>query len=110
MAGAVQREQLDLLARLNQRHLDARPGGAELAARIASYELAFRMQAEAPEAVDLARETAETLAMYGVGTEPTDEFGRMPFAEGEGAPGRNHNPYGFTMWLAGGGVKDRRLR
>jgi hypothetical protein len=33
------------------------------------------------------------------------EFGRMPFAEGEGAPGRNHNPYGFTMWMAGGGVK-----
>jgi hypothetical protein len=33
------------------------------------------------------------------------EFGRMPFAEGEGAPGRNHNPYGFTMWLAGAGVK-----
>jgi hypothetical protein len=33
------------------------------------------------------------------------EFGRMPFAEGVGAPGRNHNPYGFTMWLAGAGVK-----
>ena len=33
------------------------------------------------------------------------EFGRMPFSEGDGEPGRNHNPYGFTMWLAGGGVK-----
>ena len=33
------------------------------------------------------------------------EFGRMPFSEGQGRPGRNHNPYGFTMWLAGGGVK-----
>jgi arylsulfatase A-like enzyme len=33
------------------------------------------------------------------------EFGRMPFSEGQNAPGRNHNPYGFTMWLAGGGVK-----
>jgi arylsulfatase A-like enzyme len=33
------------------------------------------------------------------------EFGRMPFSEGNGAPGRNHNPYGFSMWLAGGGVK-----
>ena len=38
-----------------------------------------------------------TLVLWG------GEFGRMPFAEGEGAPGRNHNPYGFTMWLAGGG-------
>ncbi len=177
----AQREQLDLLARLNEQHLAARPGGAELAARIGSYELAFRMQTEAPEAVDLSQETAETLAMYGVGQQPTDEygrnclvarrliergvrfvqlysggghleetwdahesieknhgrhgaevdqpiaalltdleqrglldetlivwggeFGRMPFSEGQNAPGRNHNPYGFSMWLAGGGVK-----
>jgi len=177
----AQREQLDLLARLNEQHLAARPGGDELAARIGSYELAFRMQTEAPEAVDLSQETAETLAMYGVGQQPTDEygrnclvarrliergvrfvqlysggghleetwdahesieknhgrhgaevdqpiaalltdleqrglleetlivwggeFGRMPFSEGQNAPGRNHNPYGFSMWLAGGGVK-----
>ena len=177
----AQREQLDLLARLNEQHLAARPGGAELAARIGSYELAFRMQTEAPEAVDLSQETAETLAMYGVGQQPTEEygrnclvarrliergvrfvqlysggghleetwdahesieknhgrhgaevdqpiaalltdleqrglldetlivwggeFGRMPFSEGQNAPGRNHNPYGFSMWLAGGGVK-----
>jgi hypothetical protein len=176
-----QREQLDLLAELNAQHLEARPGGSELAARIESYELAYRMQAEAPEAVDLTKEDTATLEMYGVGQEPTDEFGRnclvarrlvergvrfvqlysggghledtwdahesveknhgrhgaevdqpiaalltdlerrgllestlvlwggefgrMPFAEGDGAPGRNHNPYGFTMWLAGGGVK-----
>ncbi len=176
----AQREQLDLLARLNQQHLDARPRGRELAARIDSYELAFRMQAEAPDAVDLTQETAETLALYGVGQEPTDEygrncliarrliergvrfiqlysggghleetwdahesieknhgrhgaevdqpiaalltdleqrglldetlivwggeFGRMPFSEGQDAPGRNHNPYGFSMWLAGAGV------
>ena len=33
------------------------------------------------------------------------EFGRMPFSEGKDAPGRNHNPYGFSMWMAGGGVK-----
>ena len=177
----AQRTQLDLLARLNEQHLASRPGGSELAARVESYELAYRMQSEAPEAVDLANEDAKTLAMYGVGSEPTDEFGRnclvarrlvergvrfvqlysggghledtwdahesveknhgkhgsevdqpiaalltdlerrglldstlvlwggefgrMPFAEGEGAPGRNHNPYGFTMWMAGGGVK-----
>jgi hypothetical protein len=177
----AQREQLDLLAKLNQGHLDARPGGRELAARTASYELAFRMQAATPEAVDLAKETKQTLEMYGVGKQPTDEFGRncliarrlvergvrfvqlysggghledtwdahqsveknhgqhgaevdqpiaalltdlerrgllkqtlvvwggefgrMPFSEGKGEPGRNHNPYGFSMWLAGGGVK-----
>jgi hypothetical protein len=178
---AAQRAQLDLLAELNERHLAARPGGRELAARIQSYELAFRMQSQVPEAVDLSSETQATLDLYGVGREPTDEygrncliarrlvergvrfvqlysggghledtwdahesveknhgrhamevdqpiaalltdlqqrgllestlvlwggeFGRMPFAEGEGAPGRNHNPYGFTMWLAGGGVR-----
>lgn len=177
----AQREQLDFLAALNQQHLAARPGGDELAARIGSYELAFRMQSEAPEAVDLAQESEATLAMYGVGQQPTDEFGRnclvarrlvergvrfvqlysggghleetwdahesieknhgrhgaevdqpiaallkdleerglleetlivwggefgrMPFSEGPNAPGRNHNPYGFSMWLAGAGVK-----
>ncbi len=181
LEGGSQRRQLDLLAELNQQHLEQRPGGAELASRIQSYELAYRMQAEAPEAVDLTKEDQLTLEMYGVGQQPTDEFGRnclvarrlvergvrfvqlysggghledtwdahesveknhgkhgaevdqpiaalltdlerrglldstlvlwggefgrMPFAEGEGAPGRNHNPYGFTMWLAGGGVK-----
>ena len=41
----------------------------------------------------------ETLVVWG------GEFGRMPFSEGQNAPGRNHNPYGFSMWLAGGGVK-----
>jgi hypothetical protein len=177
----AQREQLDLLAQLNAQHLAERPGGEELAARISTYELAYRMQAEAPEAVDLSQETQTTLDLYGVGKSPTDEFGRnclvarrlvergvrfvqlysggghleetwdahesveknhgrhgaevdqpiaalltdlkqrgllestlivwggefgrMPFSEGPGAPGRNHNPYGFTMWLAGGGVR-----
>ena len=177
----AQRAQLDLMAELNAQHLAARPGGDELAARINSYELAFRMQSETPEAVDLGQETQRTLDMYGVGKEPTDEFGRnclvarrlvergvrfvqlysggghleetwdahesieknhgrhaaevdqpiaalltdlqqrgllestlilwggelgrMPFSEGQGAPGRNHNPYGFSMWLAGAGVR-----
>ena len=178
---ASQRAQLDLLAELNQRHLEQRPGGQELAARINSYELAYRMQAEAPDAVDLTQETKQTQDMYGIGRQPTDEFGRnclvarrlvergvrfvqlysggghleetwdahksietnhgqhageidqpvaalltdleqrglldstlvvwggefgrMPFSEGKGEPGRNHNPYGFSMWLAGGNVK-----
>jgi hypothetical protein len=177
----AQRNQLDLLAELNHRHMDARPGGKELAARAASYELAFNMQAAAPDAVDFSKETKETLALYGVGDKTTDEFGRncliarrlvergvrfvqlysggghledtwdahagiesnhgkhapevdrpiaglltdlaarglldqtlivwggefgrMPFSEGKNEPGRNHNPYGFSTWLAGGGVK-----
>jgi hypothetical protein len=177
----VQRSQLDLLAKLNEEHMKQRPGGDELVARIQSYELAYRMQSEAPEAVDLTREDQKTLDAYGVGKSPTDEFGsncliarrlvergvrfvqlysggghledtwdahkgiesnhgqhapevdqpiaalltdlasrglldstlilwggefgRMPFSEGVNEPGRNHNPYGFSMWLAGGGVK-----
>jgi len=177
----AQRAQLDLLAKLNEQHLAEFPGGQELVARIESYELAYRMQAEAPEAVDITKESPDTLSMYGVGREPTDEFGRnclvarrlvergvrfvqlysggghleetwdahesieknhgqhaaevdqpiaallsdleqrgmldetlvlwggefgrMPFSEGKDAPGRNHNPYGFTMWFAGGGVR-----
>ncbi len=175
------REQLDMLARLNEQHLASRAGGHELAARINSYELAFRMQAETPAAVALDQETQQTLDMYGIGRAPTDEygrnclvarrliergvrfvqlysggghleetwdahesieknhgrhaaevdqpiaalltdlqqrgllestlviwggeFGRMPFSEGQNAPGRNHNPYGFSMWLAGGSVR-----
>ncbi len=178
---ARQREKLDLLQELNREHLAHRPGGDELLSRIQSYELAYRMQAEVPDAVDLAREAPATLEAYGVGREPTSEFGRncliarrlvergvrfiqlysggghleetwdahesieknhgrhagetdqpiaalltdleqrglldstlviwggefgrMPFAEGVGAPGRNHNPYGFTMWMAGAGVR-----
>ena len=181
LKGKAQREQLDFLATLNQQHLDARSGGEELAARINTYELAYRMQSSAPEAVDLTQESPETLQMYGVGQKPTDEygrncliarrlvergvrfiqlysggghleetwdahagiesnhgqhapevdqpiaalltdlecrgllddtlvvwggeFGRMPFSEGKNLPGRNHNPYGFSMWLAGAGVK-----
>ncbi len=181
LSAKAQREELDLLAKLNQEHIDARPGGKELAGRIESYELAYRMQSAAPEAVDLTKEPKKLLDLYGVGKQPTDEFGRncviarrlvergvrfvqlysggghleetwdahasieknhgqhagevdqpiaalltdlkarglldstlvvwggefgrMPFSEGKGEPGRNHNPYGFSMWLAGGGVK-----
>ena len=177
----TQRRELDLLAKINQQHLDGRPGGQELAARIQSYELAYRMQAEVPEAVDLSKEDPKTLEMYGVGQEPTNEygrncliarrlvergvrfiqlysggghleetwdahesveknhgrhaaevdqpiaalltdlerrglldstlilwggeFGRLPISEGVGAPGRNKNPYGLCMLMAGAGVK-----
>ena len=68
--------QLDLLGELNALHLEERSGGSELAARIQTYELAYRMQAEAPEAVDLDKESAEMKEFYGVGKSPTDEFGR----------------------------------
>ncbi|MGB1927094.1 MAG: DUF1501 domain-containing protein, partial [Rubripirellula sp.] len=181
LSSKAQREQLDLLAEINKQHHDQRGGGKDLAARISSYELAYRMQSATPEAVDLSGETSETLEMYGVGKQPTNEygrncliarrlvergvrfiqlysggghleetwdahagiesnhgqhapevdqpiaalladleqrslldetlviwggeFGRMPFSEGQNAPGRNHNPYGFSMWMAGGGVK-----
>jgi hypothetical protein len=176
----LQRELLDTLGEYNAEHLAQRADNSDLAARIASYELAYRMQAAAPEAVDLSTESAETLALYGM-DEPrsevfgrqcllarrlvergvrfvqiysggnhndanwdahgdlkanhdlhageTDkpiagliedlaqrglldetlivwggEFGRQPTAEYAEGTGRDHNAYGFTMWLAGGGI------
>jgi hypothetical protein len=72
----AQRNSLDLIAELNQKHLDAHPDGSELEARIASYELAFRMQSSAPEAVDLSKESEATRKLYGIGEQPTDDFGR----------------------------------
>lgn len=181
LTAQAQRQQLDLLSQLNQQHLSTRQGTNDLAARVKSYELAYRMQAATPEAVDLTQESQATLDLYGVGKQPTNEygrncliarrlvergvrfiqlysggghleetwdahagiesnhgqhapevdqpiaallhdleqrglleetlvvwggeFGRMPFSEGKDAPGRNHNPYGFSMWLAGAGVR-----
>ncbi|WP_425615228.1 DUF1501 domain-containing protein [Anatilimnocola sp. NA78] len=166
----AQREQLDLLQALNQQHLEQREKDANLEARIASLEMAYRMQGEAQDAFDLGRETAETRARYGTGEfanscllarrlsergvrmvqvyygngQPWDdhgdiknhakhalasdqpiaallddlqarglwdetlvvwggEFGRTPMTEGE--KGRDHHASGFSMWLAGGGVK-----
>lgn len=174
---ARQERKLDLLRKLNRRHFEARPDQSELDARVKSYELAFRMQAEAPEAVDLSSETAACRSLYGLddpATEPIGrlcllsrrlvergvrfiqiycgaggkwdahsdiegnhaqtcramdkpvegllrdltcrglldqtlvvwggEFGRTPMSEK--GNGRDHNPYGFTMWMAGGGVKE----
>lgn len=177
----LQREMLDTLATINQRHAATRSDNSNLAARIASYELAFKMQMSAPEAVDFSQETASTLDMYGVGSEPTHhfgsqcllarrlvergvrfiqlysggnhidynwdahgdlvhnhskhagetdqpiaallrdlkqrglldetlvvwggEFGRQPTAEYAKGTGRDHNSYGFTMWMAGGGIR-----
>ncbi|MDX2037512.1 MAG: DUF1501 domain-containing protein [Isosphaeraceae bacterium] len=67
------RNTLDLLAEMNRRDLE--PDDSELSARIASYELAFRMQSEAPEAVDISRESAATRSMYGLDDPKTAEFG-----------------------------------
>jgi hypothetical protein len=165
-----QRAQVDLLQALNQEHLHARGPDEALEARIASLEMAFRMQFEAREAFDLGRESAVTRDLYGSGEfasacliarrlvergvrvvqiyygndQPWDdhqdinkhrdhaqksdrpiaallkdlkarglleetlviwggEFGRTPYSEG--AKGRDHHSLGFSMWLAGGGVK-----
>src|SRR5262249_2236121 len=71
-----QRGELDLLAGLNRIHQETAPDNSELAARIASYELAFRMQAEAPRAVDLAAEPEPVKKLYGIDEPQTDRFGR----------------------------------
>ena len=70
-----QRAQLDLMAKLNQRHLDARPGEAELLGRIQSFELAYRMQAEATDLVDFSKESADTREMYGIDKGETRSYG-----------------------------------
>jgi hypothetical protein len=171
-----QRKTLDLINELNHEHLAERGEDLELSARIAAYELAFRMQAHAPEVVDVAKETEATRKLYGIDKKETaefglrcllarrlvergvrfvqlycgdtngwdahsdiegnhgklclqsdqpvagllkdlksrglldstlviwgGEFGRTPMSEG--TTGRDHNPHGYTMWLAGGGVK-----
>ncbi len=171
-----QRSKLDLLARLNRHFAEDKPDDTELAARLNSYELAWRMQAAAPEAVDLSSESQATKDLYGLGHKETEkfgknlllarrlvergvrfvqcysgsgnlwdahndlegnhskycgqtdrpiaglltdlkarglldstlvvwggEFGRTPF--NEKGDGRDHNPWGFTMWMAGGGIK-----
>jgi membrane-anchored protein YejM (alkaline phosphatase superfamily) len=70
-----QRATLDLLKQVNQKHASRYPADTELEARTRSYDLAYRMQVAAPEAVDLKQETAATRAMYGIGEKPTDEYG-----------------------------------
>ncbi|MGH9719814.1 MAG: DUF1501 domain-containing protein [Bryobacteraceae bacterium] len=72
-----QRQRLDHLARLNQQHEERFPGSTELAARIASYELAYRMQSCAPEAVNLTQEPEETKRLYGMDTPASEPFGRQ---------------------------------
>jgi hypothetical protein len=66
----------NLIGSLDRLHRGRRAGQSQLDARIASYELAAKMQLTAPEALDLSQETAETLAMYGIGDKVTDSYGR----------------------------------
>ncbi len=171
-----QQAKMHLLDRFNRAHAELHPEQSELAARIRSYELAFRMQAEAPEAVDLTREPEATHRLYGLDDPATSamgkncllarrlvergvrfiqlysgtgskwdshshietnhsrlcrsmdrpvaglltdlkarglldstlvvwggEFGRTPMSEK--GDGRDHNPTGFSIWMAGGGVR-----
>jgi hypothetical protein len=170
---AEQRRQLDLVQRLNERHLEERQRDAQLEARVQSFELAYRMQTEAADAFDVSREPPRVRDQYGAGVhgrqllitrrllergvrfvqvwsgggQPWDnhdnleaehrklaqewdraiaaflkdlkqiglldttlvlwggEFGRTPVAELPQLSGRDHNHYGFSVWLAGGGVK-----
>ena len=176
MTDKRQRAKLDLLREMNSEYNQPRLDNSELEARIRSYELAFKMQSEAPETVDLGNESEATKKLYGMDDERTEtygrnclmarrlvergvrfvqlysgagskwdahseieenhsklchsvdkpiaglltdlksrglldetlviwggEFGRTPMSEQGG--GRDHNPTGFTMWMAGGGVK-----
>ncbi len=178
---SMQRRMLDTLQEYNHAHQVSRADNSNLAARIASYEMAFRMQTHATEAVELRQETEATRRMYGIDNPRTQdfgrrcllarrlvergvrfiqlysggahnddnwdahgdlvrnhsyhagrtdqpiaalikdlkqrglldetlivwggEFGRQPTAEYAMGTGRDHNAYGFTMWMAGGGVK-----
>src|SRR5438552_1193447 len=71
-----QRANLDLLAELNRLHQQRYPGHEDLPVRLEAYELAFRMQSEIPGIIDLAKESAETKALYGIDEKETDAFGR----------------------------------
>lgn len=72
-----QKAQFELLREMHAEQLKRNPGDAELEAVAASYELAWRMQANAPDILDLSKETSETFNLYGVNEKPTDTFGRQ---------------------------------
>jgi hypothetical protein len=75
LRGTLQKQNLGLLSKINQQHLALHPGAADLEARIASYELAARMQTAAREALDISRETAATHRMYGLDDPACKEYG-----------------------------------
>ncbi|MFN4260482.1 MAG: DUF1501 domain-containing protein [Gemmataceae bacterium] len=77
MTADQQRRQLDLLARFNRRHLEAAPPEPDLSARIETFELAYRMQLAAPEALDLSKETAATHKLYGLDNPKCTHFAKQ---------------------------------
>ena len=77
LTAAEQQRQFELVRALNEEQLRAKPGDYELEAVANSYELAWRLQNHAPDALDLTKESAATLALYGIGEEPTDDYGRQ---------------------------------
>jgi hypothetical protein len=72
----VEKTERDLIGKLDQLHKNERPNQPALDARIASYELAARMQLAATDALDISQESEKTRAQYGIGREPTDSYGR----------------------------------
>ena len=74
---AAQRRQFELLQAMNAEQAKSHPGDTELEAILNSYELAWRMQMNAPDVINLAQESAATLALYGIGDKETDDFGRQ---------------------------------
>ncbi|WP_372723997.1 DUF1501 domain-containing protein, partial [Novipirellula sp.] len=76
LPAGVQRQLIDSIQKANNRHLISRENNSDLSSRIASYELAYKMQSAAPEAVDLSSEDAKTIAMYGADQEQTRDFGK----------------------------------
>ncbi len=77
LSAKQQRDELDLLKWMNEKHSAARSNTSELDARIAAYELAFRMQSKAPELVDVSSETEATRQMYGLDDPASEPFGRQ---------------------------------
>ena len=77
LSADVQKRQFEFLQAMNRMQLERTPGDDELEATIKSYELAFRMQMNAPGLIDLAQETERTHEMYGIGNPQTDDFGRQ---------------------------------
>ena len=73
---AQQRSSLDLLRLLNRQHMQSRPGFSDFEARIAAYDLAYRMQREIPEVINIADETQQTHKLYGLDRDTTQTFGK----------------------------------
>ena len=111
LQGEAQRNYLDFLGQLNSGHLGRRPGEHPLEARIASYELAARMQTAAKEALDIRRESDATKKLYGIDQKETREYGtrcliaRRLVERGVRFVQLFLNGQGFSTWLAGGGFR-----